>query len=147
MALRWRDQTVGYLALEKKAAVEKLLGTPGVDLNIRSSTIGQNPLSSASSLNRVEMVKLFLNHRADPNISDSENNTPLMTACYHGNFEIASMLVEAGADLNVAETRYGFTPLASAVQRRHVDIVRMLLDTGADTAIRLNNGLTARDLA
>jgi ankyrin repeat protein len=57
------------------------------------------------------------------------------------------MLVEAGADLNVAETRYGFTPLASAVQRRHVDIVRMLLDTGADTAIRLNNGLTARDLA
>jgi ankyrin repeat protein len=128
-------------------AVEKLLDSPGVDLNIKSSRLGQNPLSSAASLNRVEIVKLLLNHGANPNIADSENDTPLMAACHHGNIEIVSMLLAAGADVNAAETRYGYTPLASAVQKGHIGIVRILLDKGADPSIRLNNGFTPRDLA
>lgn len=73
--------------------------------------------------------------------------TPLHAAAYHGYVYIAKMLVEAGADVDAAETRYGFTPLAYSARNGHTEVIKLLLDSGADPNKRVNDGRTPLQLA
>jgi ankyrin repeat protein len=57
--------------------------------------------------------------------------TALVFAAREGDLESASLLLEAGADINQA-TEYGWTPLLTATNNRHYKLGAMLLDWGAD---------------
>ena len=48
-------------------------------------------------------------------MTDADGLTPLMHACYAGDAAACAALLQAGADPNQAETRYGTTPLMFAV--------------------------------
>lgn len=69
-------------------------------------------------------------------------SSPLISACLFGKTEIARMLIDGGADLNL-QNNEGSTALHTAAFFCHPEIVKMLLQKGADKTIRNNYGKTA----
>ncbi|KAM9617490.1 LOW QUALITY PROTEIN: fibronectin type 3 and ankyrin repeat domains protein 1 [Trichechus inunguis] len=70
--------------------------------------------------------------------------TPLMrVSAVSGNQKVASLLIEAGADVNVKD-KDGKTPLMVAVLNNHEALVRLLLDKGADASIKNEPGRCPR---
>jgi ankyrin repeat protein len=59
--------------------------------------------------------------------------------------EIARMLIDAGADLNIQDND-GRTALHWCAVMNHPEIARMLIDAGADKTIRDNIGRLPYDL-
>lgn len=68
---------------------------------------------------------------------------PLLTiAIQKGEFAIAKLLLERGADPNATD-KQGYTPLCHAAISDNADIVRALLDRGADARRVMPDGSTA----
>ncbi len=93
-----------------------------------------------------ELVKLLLEHGADPHIVSKDNETSLMAACGTGfingyskgrsaaeRLEVVKLLVQLGEDVNAADN-YGITPLMVAANLGELPIVEYLMDQGADLA-------------
>ncbi|KAF8418001.1 ankyrin repeat-containing domain protein, partial [Terfezia claveryi] len=57
--------------------------------------------------------------------------TPLHVAAYYGRLDIVTLLLERGADINLAAGYYG-TALCAAASQSKLEIVSLLLDRGAD---------------
>jgi ankyrin repeat protein len=74
------------------------------------------------------------------------NNTPLAVVISWEDYEAASLLVEAGANVN-AEVEGGDTALHRAVLFNQPKIVEMLLEKGATSAVKNGDGLTPLELA
>jgi ankyrin repeat protein len=66
------------------------------------------------------------------------HKTPLAAACYAGHFDIARILLGAGAAPNHRDISGSWStvpdPLCAAAQQGRADIVRLLLDNGADVS-------------
>jgi ankyrin repeat protein len=71
-----------------------------------------------------------------------KGNTALTLAASHANLLECKALVNAGANVNVANAR-GKTPLHCAVQREDAVLVQFLLESGADVHARDEYGCTA----
>ena len=69
-------------------------------------------------------------------------SSPLISASLFGKTEMAKLLIEAGADLNL-QNNDGSTALHTASFFCRPEIVRMLLAKGADKKIKNKYGLTA----
>lgn len=111
--------------------------------NAQTDTTKDTPLKRATEFKQLAIVNLLLTHGAKPDLADYHGNTPLMTASYQGDDEIAAALLEAGASPNIAEETYGYTPLINAAWKGHANIVKRLLAAGADQAIKAKDGRTA----
>jgi ankyrin repeat protein len=68
--------------------------------------------------------------------------TPLHIACINGCYDIAEILLQAGANVN-AQDFHGYTPLHLADLMRHVHMFDLLLRYGADPSIKADDGTTA----
>lgn len=128
-------------------AVGRMLDVGGIDVNYRTSLTGATALGSACGLGHVEMARLLLARGADPNIVNSSGRTPLQMAAYDGSTAIVEMLIQAGANVDIADTEYGYTPLAAASRKGHADTVRVLINAGADLSIPTNTGRNPLQLA
>ena len=64
------------------------------------------------------------------NAVDIGENTALMYAVRKGYAEIARLLIEAGADVNM-RTDWGTTALQDAKDNEQIDIVNLLIEAGA----------------
>ena len=95
---------------------------------------GEVGILDASGRNDTASVQAYVNSGADVNaITVNGQNTPLLYAAREGNMEMTRMLLEAGADPNLASTDgYESTPLKKAAQRGHTEIIRALVEAGAD---------------
>ena len=93
----------------------------------------RTPLMWAAHHNDVRMVRLLLDHDADPNQSTYFGN-PLSHACWNGGFEAALLLIDRGANVNARDAVADFTPLhwAAGNERLRPHLVRLLLGSGAD---------------
>ena len=58
--------------------------------------------------------------------------SPLHAASYMGHLDAAILLLDHGADLNMAAHEGTRTPLCSAYSGRHMEVMRLLLERGAD---------------
>jgi ankyrin repeat protein len=89
------------------------------------------PLSAAASRDDYEMVKLLLDHGADPNAPEhgAPRGHALWTAVYNKRREMARLLVEHGADPNAMVESSG-TPMMQA--RKDPELFQLLLAHGGD---------------
>ena len=92
-------------------------------------------LIAATKTGDLKRVTQFLQIGEDPNSFDQNRNTALIFASHDGFFEIAQVLVDAGAEVNWQDGE-DVTPLILASFKNHPTIVRLLLDHGAKRDIR-----------
>ncbi|KAG7391166.1 hypothetical protein PHYBOEH_006773 [Phytophthora boehmeriae] len=88
-------------------------------------------------------VKRILEYLEDEHItSDTGAAIALHYAARNGNINLASLLLERGADV-AAQNNDGGTALHQAAYNGHVEVISLLLERGADVAAQDNDGLTA----
>jgi len=92
--------------------------------------------------NRLAIIKWVLGSGANLDVRDKENATPLHTAAWFGNEQVAGMLIDYRADVNAVD-RSGHTPLHLAAKRFDADMCRLLLEHGALVDARERHGETA----
>ena len=81
-------------------------------------------------MNALDMVSLLLNHEADVNAAPAmfEGGTALQLAAINGNLEIARVLIEHGARLDIPPPRgrLGRWPLEGAAENGRLDMIQFL---------------------
>lgn len=111
-------------------------------------------LYNASAWGEFEKVRSILDSRTyGLNSRNSDGKTPLFIACsygfqneFHNHFGIAQLLIERGADVNLANN-LGQTPLYMAACWGRWNIVALLIENGADLDVMVNEGRTALHIA
>lgn len=86
----------------------------------------------AASEGNLEALRRLIG--ADPtivNASTASGQTPLHAALEAGHVDTALLLIEAGAEVSVADTG-GHTPFHIAAEKGFVPVVKALLERGAD---------------
>ena len=109
-------------------------------------TFAQSDIFEVSRNGSLEEIKAIYNQ--DKELVNSKNEqgyTPLTLACYNGNLEVASFLVEKVSDIN-GNSNYG-TPLMAAVYKSYDKIVTVLLKHNANPNIQDSQGGTAMHYA
>ncbi|KAK5654203.1 hypothetical protein OQA88_7377 [Cercophora sp. LCS_1] len=152
------SQSIAFLLLQKGASPVAALGTPTPEL------------LSASADGDVSTVNRLIVEAADVNCDDRLGYTPLHEALSFGRVEIATLLLQHGANVNAKLRFGGDTPLHMIVERGeahrpsykdvserssvpplrsdHVTLIELLLRHGAVASIeRLSDGATAQDVA
>ena len=83
------------------AAIDRAILAEGVDIDLPHPESGATPLIVAAAERAgVEATTLLLDRGADPNAKKTNGDTALHWACYHGDGDVASVLLNAGADVN-----------------------------------------------
>lgn len=108
---------------------------------------GDTALHIVTRDRELQWVGFLLNKGADPNVGDSNGDTPLIIAAGIGFEEAAAYMLAKGAKVD-AINRRGETALAVAVQQRQPRMVEILLKAGAnpDKPDRVS-GYSPRDYA
>ncbi|KAH9997429.1 ankyrin repeat-containing domain protein [Russula compacta] len=75
----------------------------------------------------------------DVNAKCGNHGTPLHAASYRGHLDAASLLLDHGADLNMAAHQGTQTPLCSAYDGRRLEVMRLLLERGANVDVKYDN--------
>jgi ankyrin repeat protein len=116
------------------------------------------PLMFAAREGHVELARLLADAGAGIDAVAGDGKTALALAIFNGNYDVASLLVDRRADVNVADTQR-FTPLFWAVDRRNMEtapnfpwmvtsdplpLIRRMLDAGANPNALVNNTPRAR---
>ncbi|XP_017852088.1 histone-lysine N-methyltransferase EHMT2 [Drosophila busckii] len=90
----------------------------------------------AAELGHTDIVSLLINHGANPNICDNDNNTVLHWSTLHNDgLETITVLLQAGADCNVQNVE-GDTPLHIACRHSVTRMCIALIANGADLMIK-----------
>jgi len=142
--------------------VDRLLAA-GADVQARETFRGETALMRAAGEGHAAVVTRLAKAKADldvrskhleyPNIREDFSTmvftaiprggfTALMFAAREGALEAATALVEAGANLNVADPE-GTTALVIAIINAHYDVAALLVDKGADPNLGDNAGMAA----
>ncbi|CAF4384462.1 unnamed protein product, partial [Rotaria sp. Silwood2] len=136
------------ILLQRGAVVDP---TPSGKLAEDNKIAGSTPLIGATKYNHPECVKRLLAYHANPNHQNQSGISALMLAAEQGYFECVKLLVQAGADLELAPNGpsalkmnlCGRTPLFCAVKEGRTDIVKYLLDRGANPRVQNHYGVSA----
>lgn len=89
----------------------------------------------------LKMVELLVRQGNDVNATDDEGSTPLMTVTVKDDAETVRFLISQGAKINV-RAKDGTTPLIMAAQYDDVEAMGLLLDHGAEVNMHDNDGGT-----
>lgn len=114
------------------------------------------PLFHACAKGDAAQVTKLLQKKTNPNCTNTHGTTALHIAAYHGHTAIVTLLLDAGADVNLAtknnkdfplrlfnNTQGGSTPLMLACARGHIAIVKQLLAHDATINLQDQAGQTA----
>jgi ankyrin repeat protein len=175
-----------WAVAERHAEAASLLIAAGADVNARSNYVaaangrgfeGRTPVASRTESKPEEFASgwltplMFAAREGDVGITKilvaggagvdavaGDGKTALALAIFNGNYDVASFLVDQGADVNRADAQR-FTPLFWAVDRRNMEtapnfpwmvtkdplpLISQLLDAGADPNALVNNTPRAR---
>ena len=147
-----KENLINYISQNDYVNVEAYMGyfslfnkPEGLNFELN----GKSPLEVAcDSTKTLDIVKLLLDHDADPNyILKEHNETALHVAiAWKENIDIVKILLDYGADPNIPDID-NETALMNASEYGRTEMVKLLLDYGADPNIRDINGTTALILA
>ncbi|UCC71624.1 MAG: ankyrin repeat domain-containing protein [Gemmatimonadota bacterium] len=119
-----------YAAAGGSQEVADMLLARGAGVNAQNHS-GETALHWAVIRNQRAVAFLLVQNGADTELRENYGRTPLLwVARETGNVEIATLLIEAGADVN-ARDRAMDTPLGLAAWRGFEDLVDLLLAEGA----------------
>jgi len=118
----------------------------GIDIDEKSADRGMTALMFAINWGHVETVELLLQHGADVNARDKGNFTPLMTACFKGNAQVARKLLEYNPKID-AKGPEDNTALHYAAMMDLRNIVYLLLKAGANPTIENQEKKTPPEIA
>jgi len=97
-----------------------------------------------------DVEKIIINKKVNVNCRfSSDGNTPLTLSAFHGHFEVCTILLENGANVD-AQDRCGWTALCIIAARNgNLDLCWLMVDHGADINVQLNqhDGWAALSLA
>jgi hypothetical protein len=110
-------------------------------MNVKLGREGKTQLHHCAINGFTTSVKRLLSIRnINVNVKDDlKGATPLHYAAENGHIEIARLLLQNGAEVNV-RNNYGNTPLHWAASNGHVDILHLLVENGVDLEAQDNNG-------
>jgi ankyrin repeat protein len=120
---------------------------------------GQTPFLRAALSGDITLMRLLLEHGADPNLGTNDGATPLMAAA-GVNFvvaqtltrsdaeylEAAKLCIEKGNDVNAVNSQ-GFTAMIGAANRGFDAMIKLLAQNGAKVDVKDKNGRTPMDYA
>ena len=141
-----REQVLGenaliWAAADNHAAAIEALVTAGADVNARSNPLkfsrrdygdgksgrftvlptgGWTPVMYAARQDARDALRALAAAHADLNATDPDGTTALTLAVINAHYDAASLLLDLGADPNVADAR-GMTPLYAAVDMNTLD--------------------------
>jgi ankyrin repeat protein len=147
-----------FSAIERgKVAAAALLLDRGVECEQRETYYGRTPLIAAVEAMEPTLVTSLLQRGADVNARKilgsgvnselSVGETALIRAAQLDAFGLLCLLLENGADANIAAEFCGDTALMHAIQRRNLRAVERLLDAGADPNATDKRGRRPLDMA
>lgn len=136
------------------------------NINAQTNRGGYTALMNASQYGHIDIVKLLIQKKADPNIHNRNRNNALELAYRDKNEnsdEIARLLIEGKSDVYAEDMRLGnllsvyyesltdidfqniqsYTALMMACDANNIEIVQKLIQNKADVNIRTRNGNTA----
>lgn len=109
---------------------------------------GATPFLRAAQSGDIALMKLLLEHGADPSIATNAKVTPLMVASGIGwvegvtyewskqsTLEAVKLLLDLGADVNAQDLLDGRTALMGAAHKGRNDVIQLLVEHGADLAL------------
>ncbi|GMV82487.1 MAG: hypothetical protein AMXMBFR7_36710 [Planctomycetota bacterium] len=143
IAQRPRPAMTGYLLAKGAAYTIHLAASlgdlPGVRRHLErdaklaqlQSSNGKRPLSCAAEFGHTKIVKLLLEHGADPNATESDGYRayPLYAAAKGRNLEMARALLDRGADPN-AWLEAGGNAMSLALEHGHQEMADLLASYG-----------------
>merc|ERR1719373_104740 len=91
---------------------------------------GITPLGYAIGANRIAVVKLLLDNRANPFAVDASGNSGLHFAAGYGRKELCEYLLKVGTSVTQTNSK-GQTPLSVATQNKQADTIAVLKAHGA----------------
>ncbi|PWZ03887.1 Ankyrin repeat and SOCS box protein 3 [Zea mays] len=107
--------------------IAKFLLSKGVRVDVESSVL--TPLIIATFRGYPSIVKILLEHGADPNERLNDKVTPLSMALKHSSVPCLKLLVQAGANVNGFGS---YNPLARAAEKGLTEAIKCLLEAGAN---------------
>ncbi|CAG9315884.1 unnamed protein product [Blepharisma stoltei] len=129
----------------EKPLLDFLLSLP-IPINQRDF-YGDTPLILfVKAVQHVSAIKTLIDHNADPNIYNCENEGPLLKAIQHNLLDIIDLLIKNRAMIEVT-SKLGKTPLTLAVEMKNVKIARKLCEAGASVNFKDPKGRTALHIA
>lgn len=147
-----RDGQTALMTVARTENLEaaRLLLERGADPDRQEDWRGQTALMWAAAQSRPAMVRLLLEHGADPNVRSKVNDYPrhitaearyvwrppsgwtaLLLASRQGCLECVQALLDAGADIDLANPE-GVSPLLIAAMNLHFDVGAYLLQRDAN---------------
>lgn len=132
---------MGSLELVRAVLAGDLVGAgdalrAGADPNAKDP-LGYPPLCLAAGRGQPQMVELLLTAGADPLLPDTRMGaSALHKAAQSGVIDVARLLLDRGAFINVQAPIHGHTPLLDAVWNKRLPMVEFLLDRGANPDIQ-----------
>ena len=81
---------------------------------------GSIPMTLTVELDRVEILKLLIEHGADINRVDAVGATPIAIAVFKGNFGLMNYLKENGANLSIKTEDHNLYEIAMRCHQKNI---------------------------
>ncbi|PIC69359.1 hypothetical protein CSV77_14235 [Sporosarcina sp. P16b] len=109
---------------------------------IKEETEVDEQLLTAARRGEMKIVADLIENHADLNVRDDEGRTALMIAVYNEDAEMAEILLDAGANVDLQDNMKN-NPFLYAGAEGYLDILKLAIAAHADPAIRNRYGGTA----